>query len=135
MKSIFVIGLLVFMIYSGMNGIRLMNEPSNGEVAGEIIDSINKTAPAMVDNDIRLDGALLKNEEVFVNYTLVRKSKNEINVSEFSNFIKNDAKSKMCNNIKLKEVVDRGILIQLVYKDKYKQPVFKFNLNKKLCYT
>ena len=133
MKNLLVIGLLLFMVYSAYNGIRIMNGSGDDGLAKGIVDSINSTAPKMVDQDIRLDGAKLDNGKILVTYTIVTASRNDLDANEFNAYVSNQAQSWICNDRTLKKIVDDGMVFVAKYRDQFKNPFTSVEMSKNLC--
>lgn len=111
----------------------LLPTESNLDVINDLREGIDPGAPRMINDDLRLEKSTVKGDELINNFTLVNVELNEIDPNSYKEQATKAHSNTICGNEAYAEILDRGISIGYIYKDKSGKQIFYLNINKDTC--
>ena len=131
MKKVIVIivGIVVFALaYYAVQQI-FFKEFSFNKVMIEAANQLNESCPIIVDQDTRLDNAVVLPGNIFqYNYTMINSVKNEINIPELENYLEPLLINNVKTNPDFQIYRDNKVTMTYYYKDKYGEAVMKISI-------
>jgi len=96
----------------------------------KISSEMNKNCPFFVDEDTKLENTItFPNKIIQYNYILVNLSKEEVNITEASDFIYKNSVENIQNHPSMKFMKDNNVRFIYSYKDKNGKFIFKTEVN------
>lgn len=92
------------------------SSPDDGYLL-DYVAGINANCPVRVDEITKLESAVYVKKNIFFTFTLDR-NVSEINVESFANGIRSNVKNLICNEFKMRNLIDQGLVFKYLYKDK-----------------
>ena len=93
--SLFLLPVLIILL--NMIGIdNFIHKPREKSVPQQLetfSQQIDRNAPVMINDEIRLDGSISVGQEINYSYTFVNRTKDEVNTEELEEIVNNDAKA------------------------------------------
>ena len=104
-------------------------EFSFNKVMIEAANQLNESCPIIVDQDTRLDNAVVLPGNIFqYNYTMINSVKNEINIPELENYLEPLLINNVKTNPDLQIYRDNKVTMTYYYKDKFGEAVMKISV-------
>ena len=105
---------------------------SNQELVQIMADAINKDAPRVVD-DVRVEKAIAKDNELMSNYTLINANPGEIDKKVFRDHAYPNLLKQGCSNNEMSAALNAGIILSYAYHDNQGGEILYVQLTKEVC--
>ena len=99
----------------------------------EEIKMANKSLPSMIDNYTRLDHVSIQDRDVYYNYTLVKLSVDNLDITRFTSVMTPKLKTAQCADEEGRVLLNEGRKVVYMYRDKASKPVAKIVVEKSDC--
>ena len=97
------------------------------------VETLNKTLPMMLDEELRFDRVEAKKNKMIFDYTLVHISSKEMSADKLKSLLYKDIKTQACAEKDFQILLKKGMLLDYHYVGKDKQEITTFTFDAKTC--
>ncbi|AXX95047.1 hypothetical protein [Arcobacter ellisii] len=131
-KNVILYGVLSLIIIGAIYFIPMfLNDPFE-KIKTEILQT-NKTLPKMVDEETRLELVQFVDKKIETYYTLVKITKEEVDVEKIIPGVKESLKNSICGKQNFLDNLSKGVDYSFTYKDKNSELISTIIITKSDC--
>ena len=97
------------------------------------VDTLNKTLPTMLDEELRLDKVSAKGSKMTFHYTLVHFTPTSMSAKKLKSLMYEDIKTQVCTDKETKILLKKGMVVDYTYNGKDKKHITTFAFDAKIC--
>lgn len=95
----------------------------------EALRKTDENLPTMIDNETRLNSISIEGKSILAKYTMVNWSVENVEVEQFTSFIREELKTRACEGKEMRFLFEKGYRAIHVYLDKNSDDITKITLN------